>query len=64
MDYSNTDETSFFELETTSPFVALQPNEKLNHYHRVYHFSGSENELSGISKKLLGISLKDCKLNN
>ncbi|WP_111706414.1 DUF6786 family protein [Lutibacter citreus] len=62
MDYSKTDKTSFYELETTSPFVELKPNEKLKHFHRVYHFSGSEKDLNNISEKLLGISLKDCIL--
>jgi len=63
MDYSQTNQVSFFELESTSSMVELLPNERLNHYHRVYHFSGSENLLTKISEKLLGINLKYCVLN-
>ncbi len=62
MDYSTTHKTSFFELESTSAFVELPPNRHIGHYHRVYHFSGSENALNQLSESLLKISLKDCVL--
>ncbi|APZ45484.1 hypothetical protein BW723_03855 [Polaribacter reichenbachii] len=62
MDYAKTNETSFFELESTSPFLELEPYQYSSHYHRVYHFSGDENELNKISEQLLGIALKDCSL--
>jgi len=63
MDYSQTDQVSFFELESTSAMVELLPNERLNHYHRVYHFSGNESLLNEISEKLLGVNLKNCVFN-
>lgn len=62
MDYSKTNETSFFELESTSPFKELEPSESVSHFHRVYHFSGDEKTLSFISEKLLGIQLNQCIL--
>ncbi|WP_298537518.1 DUF6786 family protein [uncultured Algibacter sp.] len=62
MDYSKTNKTSFFELESTSPFKELAPNENLEHFHRVYHFSGTASALEDIALKLLKISLRDCSL--
>ena len=62
MDYSPTDEVSFYELESTSAMRELMPGEKLSHYHRVYHFNGSTDMLDNVSKQLLGISLADCSM--
>jgi len=62
MDYSPTNKTSFFELETTSASVELWPGKYVTHYHRVYHFSANETMLNAISEKLLGIRLKECVL--
>ncbi len=57
MDYSTTNEISFFELESTSAMKELLPNETIEHFHRVYHFSGSFNELNHISETLLSFNL-------
>ena len=62
MDYSPTNTASFFELESTSAMKELKPLDTLKHWHRFYHFSGTEKQLNAISKKILGLSLKDCKL--
>ncbi|AUP80544.1 hypothetical protein C1H87_18225 [Flavivirga eckloniae] len=62
MDYTEANEATFFELESTSAFVELPPNRSIEHYHSVYHFSGEEDELNKLSEKLLGISLKACVL--
>ena len=62
MDYSPTNQTSFFELESTSTMKALKPLDTLKHWHRVYHFSGTEKQLNDISKEILSINLSDCKL--
>lgn len=59
MDYSISKEASFFELESTSSFKELKPQESLNHFHSVFHFFGSEKGLNEISKKLLGVSLNE-----
>ncbi|RKR07914.1 hypothetical protein CLV91_2675 [Maribacter vaceletii] len=64
MDYSVTTIPSFFELESTSAMRELEVNDTLNHYHRVYHFSGNKKVLDAIAKKLLDISLKDVTLSN
>ncbi|NMH87921.1 DUF6786 family protein [Flavivirga algicola] len=61
MDYSATDDISFFELESTSAMKVLHPNETITHFHRVYHFSGSFNELNHISEKLLNFNLNEIK---
>lgn len=49
----------FYELETSSPAIALKRNETLTHTQRTFHFEGSENTLDIISKKLLGIGLSE-----
>ncbi|MEW4924912.1 DUF6786 family protein [Algibacter sp. 2305UL17-15] len=51
----------FFELESNAALKEMQPNETDTHWHRVYHFSGSETELSEIANALLGIDLEDCE---
>lgn len=45
----------FYELESVSPAAFLAPGEQLVHRHCVYHFTGSEEELSAISQKVLGV---------
>ncbi len=49
----------FYELETSSPAIALKRNESLTHTQRTFHFEGAENTLNAISKKLLGINLSE-----
>lgn len=49
----------FYELETSSPAIALKRNESLTHTQRTFHFEGTESNLNAISKKLLGINLSE-----
>jgi len=49
----------FYELETSSPALALAPAEAYTHLQRTYHFSGDRSALNKISKKVLTISLDD-----
>ncbi|GAB3510544.1 DUF6786 family protein [Emticicia fontis] len=49
----------FYELETSSPAIALKRNESLTHTQRTFHFEGTESALDVISKKLLGINLSE-----
>ncbi len=49
----------FYELESSSPALALKPNESQTHVQRMYHFSGTEHHLDIISKQLLKVSLQD-----
>lgn len=51
----------FYELETSSPALALQPGETGKHIHRTYHFQGSESDLDSIARKTLGISIEEIK---
>jgi hypothetical protein len=49
----------FFELETSSPGVALKPKESIRHIHSTFHFKGSEAQLDPVIKKLFGITTKE-----
>jgi hypothetical protein len=49
----------FFELETSSPALALQPGEKGAHAQETYHFEGPESALNSIAKALLGVELTE-----
>ncbi|WDQ16467.1 DUF6786 family protein [Rhodopirellula sp. P2] len=49
----------FYELETSSPAAALQPNESLHHVQRTYHIHGSEVELRPLAQHLLGVTLEE-----
>ncbi len=51
----------FYEIESVSPAAFLKPNQTLSHKHSVFHFTGSEQALDGIAKKLFGTSLDDIK---
>lgn len=51
----------FYEIESVSPAAFLGPKESLSHKHSVFHFSGPEDRLDQISKKLLGVSLEKIK---
>lgn len=51
----------FYELESSSPAAALNPGEDLVHVHSVFHFQGEEENLSIITKNLLGISVEEIK---
>ena len=49
----------FYELETSSPALALKIGEKGIHIQNTYHFEGDKELLNTISKKVLGVSLKE-----
>ena len=51
----------FYELETSSPALALQPGQTGKHIHRTYHFQGSESDLDSIARKALGVGIEDIK---
>jgi len=51
----------FYELESVSSPHYCAPNGHSTHWHTVYHFSGTEQELDHISTKLLGVSLEQIK---
>ena len=49
----------FYELESVSPAAFLSPGESMDHFHRVYHFTGEESTLDKIARQLLGISIAE-----
>lgn len=51
----------FYEIESVSPAAFLKPGASLSHQHAVFHFTGNEQGLDVIARKLLGISLEDIK---
>lgn len=51
----------FYELETSSPAAALQPNELIRHTQYTFHFEGDKAVLNNIAISNLGVSLDDIK---
>lgn len=51
----------FYEMESSSPAAQLRPGESLTHFHRTFHFRGSEDKLNTILKQTMGISLDKVK---
>ena len=51
----------FYELETSSPALALKPNETGTHVSRTMHLEGSEKELDAIARATLGVGLDEIK---
>ena len=47
----------FYELESSSEALQLEPGQSHIHIQRTYHFEGSEQDLNAISEKVLGVSL-------
>jgi len=51
----------FYELESSSPALELKEGETLIHRHTTLHLEGSEEELSKIADRILGVSLRNLK---
>ena len=51
----------FYELETSSPALALPPGDRYTHVHRTFHLVGPEAELDAIAKATLGVSVAELK---
>jgi hypothetical protein len=47
----------FYELETSSPAAALQPDESMRHIQWTLHIQGPETKLAPLARKLLGTDL-------
>lgn len=47
----------FYELETSSPALALAPGESATHTHRTFHFVGARAVLDPIARRVLGTAL-------
>ena len=48
----------FYELESSSPALALIPNGSYTHVQTTMHFRGSPEELNVIAKKTLGVEIE------
>lgn len=51
----------FYELESVSPALFLNPGQSVTHRHSVFHFTGNENQLDTITNHLLGTSIQKIK---
>ena len=51
----------FYELESSSPALALQPNQSSTHTHRTIHLQGSESDLEAIARVTLGVGIEEIK---
>jgi hypothetical protein len=47
----------FYELETSSPALALSPGESYTHIHQTVHISGTEEQLNPLAEDVLGVSV-------
>ena len=51
----------FYEIESSSPAAFLAKGESITHYHRVFHFTGPEDQLDKLSVKILGVTIEEIK---
>jgi hypothetical protein len=51
----------FYELETSSPALRLEPGQKYTHVHRTFHLAGPEAELDRIARATLTVGLDELK---
>ena len=51
----------FYELETSSPALMLEPGESYTHVHRTFHFTGPEAELDALARATLKVSVAEIK---
>lgn len=49
----------FYELETSSPALALAPGQQYTHVHRTFHFAGPEADLDALARTTLKVPLAD-----
>ncbi|MFN8239288.1 MAG: DUF6786 family protein [Bacteroidales bacterium] len=48
----------FYEIESSSPAAFLAPDEKISHIQKIFHLTGSEQDLDEVTVKLFGLTLK------
>lgn len=51
----------FFEMESSSPALALKPGASATHVHRTIHLQGNEKDLDPIARAALGVGLAEVK---
>ncbi|WP_017446503.1 DUF6786 family protein [Gayadomonas joobiniege] len=47
----------FYEIETSSPALALAPGQSYEHLHQSFHIKGERNQLNQVALKVFGVSL-------
>ena len=52
---------AFYELESSSPALALAPGATAEHVHRTIHVTGGAEELDRIARAVLGVGLDEIK---
>ncbi|MDB6128817.1 MAG: hypothetical protein JWM35_2713, partial [Verrucomicrobia bacterium] len=52
----------FYELETSSPALALAPGASATHVHQTIHLQGSEAALDAVARAALGVGLAEIKV--
>jgi hypothetical protein len=48
----------FYELETSSPALALKPGETGEHVQETYHFEGNDQQLDALSRAIFDVSIE------
>lgn len=51
----------FYELESSSPALALAPGESATHHHRTFHLEGNPDALDAVARQVLGVGLAEIK---
>lgn len=51
----------FYELESSSPALALKPGESATHIHQTLHLQGAETQLDSVARAVLGVGVQDIK---
>jgi len=51
----------FYELETSSPAIALKQGQSISHIHRTFHLQGPEADLDRITKAIFGVTINQIK---
>ncbi|MBI2949934.1 MAG: hypothetical protein HYY23_20060 [Verrucomicrobia bacterium] len=49
----------FYELESSSPALALKPGESATHVHQTFHVQGGEAQLENVARAVLGVGVQD-----
>ncbi len=49
----------FYEVESSSPALALKPGETATHEQQTYHFTGPKETLDALARKVLGVGLSE-----
>jgi hypothetical protein len=49
----------FYELESSSPALALRPGQSATHVHRTFHLHGDPAALDAIARKVLGVGIRE-----